>query len=300
VGEFDKGVSGAEMDKILNIPDVKGTETYDPTKTTYTAGNYVNLDSAKTRAKKLSEQGFNTEVVKYDGKKFNTIPNTKTAATQQVVKNGKVIFRVQLGAFKSKVSESAFKGVQVVRFDGQDGLVRYAVGAVDNYKQAQELKISMRDKGFTDAFVTAYKDGARVSVSDLVGADEFKKLAVDSAQKQNATEQKKVEPVKEKIVALKDSSNLNDLKIYVQVGLFAGEPPVEVQKIFATIPDLKVETTEQGLKRYLSREFKNPTEASAYKESLKAQGLPDSFLIAFYKGVKINMTSAIQYYEKMK
>jgi hypothetical protein len=260
----------------------------------------VNLDSAKARAKKLSEQGFNTEVVKYDGKKFNNIPNTKTAATQTVVKNGKVVYRVQLGAFKNKVSEASFKGVQVVRFDGQDGLVRYAVGSVDNYKQAQELKMTMRDKGFADAFVTAYKDGARVSVSDLVGADEFKKVTVDSTQKQNGAENKKVDETSTQIVAPKDSANLAFLKIYVQVGLFAGEPPADVQAIYATIPDLKIETTDQGLKRYLSREFKNPAEAAAYKESLKAQGLQDSFLIAFYKGVKINMTTAIQYYEKMK
>ena len=74
----------------------------------------------------------------------------------------------------------------------------------------------------------------------------------------------------------------------------------QIQKILETITDLKIETTEQGLKRYLTGEFENPAEASAYKESLKAKGLQDSFLIAFYKGVKINMTTAIQYYEKMK
>ncbi|MFZ9848127.1 MAG: DUF6089 family protein, partial [Flavobacteriales bacterium] len=130
VGEFDKGVSTKEMDKILNIPDVKGTETFDPNKTTYTAGNYVSLDSAKVRAKKLSDQGFNTEVVKYDGTQFKQIPNTKIAAKQDAVKDGKVVYRVQLGAFKNKVNEAVFKGVQVVRFDGQDGLVRYAVGSL--------------------------------------------------------------------------------------------------------------------------------------------------------------------------
>ena len=301
VGEFDKGVSGAEMDKILNIPDVKGTETYDPTKTTYTAGNYVNLDSAKVRAKKLSEQGFNTEVVKYDGKKFNNIPNTKNAAAQTVVKDGKVVYRVQLGAFKNKVNESVFKGVQVVRFDGQDGLVRYAVGSLNNYKEAQELKMSMREKGFNDAFVTAYKDGARVSVSDLVNPDEFKKIANDSTQKQSTkAATNSVNKEVNTAPISKDSTNLSSLKIYVQVGLFAGEPPANIQAIFATIPDLKVEITDQGLKRYLSREFKDPAEAAAYREELKAKGLQDSFLIAFYKGVKINMTTAIQYYEKMK
>ena len=273
------------MDKILTIPDVKGTETFDPTKTTYTAGNYVSLDSAKVRAKKLSDQGFNTEVVKYDGKQFKQIPNTKVAAKQEVVKDGKVVYRVQLGAFKNKVSESAFKGVQVVRFDGQDGLVRYAVGSLANYTQAQDLKLMMRDKGFTDAFVTAYKDGARVSVADLVGAEEFKKAPIDTAQKQKVSksqelekelnqEKKAVETPVQSSIAPKDSTNLKFLKIQVQVGLFSGEPPVEIQKILETITDLKIETTEQGLKRYVTGEF--------------------------YRGVKINMTTAIQYYEKMK
>jgi hypothetical protein len=311
VGEFEKGVSNKDMDKILTIPDVKGTETFDPNKTTYTAGNYVSLDSAKARAKKLSDQGFNTEVAKYDGKQFKQIPNTKVAAKQEVVKDGKVVYRVQLGAFKNKVNEAAFKGVQVVRFDGQDSLVRYAVGSLANYTQVQDLKLMMRDKGFADAFVTAYKDGARVSVADLVGAEEFKKAPIDTAQKQKVSksqepekelnqEKKAVETPVQSSIAPKDSTNLKFLKIQVQVGLFAAEPPVEIQKILETITDLKIETTEQGLKRYLTGEFENPAEASAYKESLKAKGLQDSFLIAFYKGVKINMTTAIQYYEKMK
>jgi len=309
VGEFDKGVSNKDMDKILNIPDVKGTETSEPNKTTYTAGNYVSLDSAKARAKKMSNQGFSTEVVKYDGTQFKQIPNTKVAAKQEVVKDGKVVYRVQLGAFKNKVSEKSFKGVQVVRFDGQDSLVRYAAGSLDNYKQAQELKISMRNEAFTDAFVTAYKDGVRISVADLVGADEFKNVPVDTTQKQisskqntevKVVEEKKVDEAPKQTSTSKDSVNLAFLKIHVQVGLFAAEPPAEVQKILSTIPDLKIETTEQGLKRYITGEFKNPAEASAYKESLKAKGLQDSFLIAFYRGVKINMTTAIQYYEKMK
>jgi len=169
----------------------------------------------------------------------------------------------------------------------------------------------MRDKGFADAFVTAYKDGARVSVADLVGAEEFKKAPIDTAQKQKVSksqepekelnqEKKAVETPVQSSIAPKDSTNLKFLKIQVQVGLFAAEPPVEIQKILETITDLKIETTEQGLKRYLTGEFENPAEASAYKESLKAKGLQDSFLIAFYKGVKINMTTAIQYYEKMK
>ena len=306
VGEFDKGVSNKEMDKILNIPDVKGTETYDPNKTTYTAGNYVSLDSAKARAKRLNNQGFNTEVVKYNGKKFDNVPNTKGTANPVVVKDGKVVFRVQLGAFKNRVTEVAFRGEQVVRFDGQDGFVRYATGSFDNYSQAAEHKYKMRDKGFSDAFVTAYKDGARVPIGDVVNQEEFQKTQIDSVQKkttlpknevQKEIEQKQVQSIKSTV---KDSAALASLKIYVQVGLFAGEPPAETQKIFATISDLRIETTEQGLKRYLTGDFKNPADALAYKESLKAKGINDAFLIAYYNGVKISVATAVQQYERLK
>ena len=306
VGDLDKGVSNKEMDKILNIPDVKGTETYNPNKTTYTAGNYVSLDSAKSRAKQLNNQGFSTEVVKYNGKKFDNVPNTKAAANPIVVKDGKVVFRVQLGAFKNRVSDAAFRGEQVVHFDGQDGLVRYATGSFESYSQAAEHKYKLREKGFTDAFVTAYKDGARVPIGDVVNQEEFQKTQIDSVQKKSVLPKNEVQKeIEQKQVqsnagAVKDTAALAKLKIYVQVGLFAGEPPAETQIIFATIPDLRIETTEQGLKRYLTGDFKNPADALAYRDSLKAKGITDAFLIAYYNGVKISVATAAQQYERLK
>lgn len=403
VGEFDKGVSTKDMDKILNIPDVVGTSTVDPSKTTYTAGMYNTLDSAKARSKQLNEGGFNTEVVEFDGKKFKNVPGTKSEATQQVVKTNKVVFRVQLGAFKNKVSDAAFRGEHVVEFKGNDGLMRYATGSFDNYKSCAEHKIKMKEKGFSDAFITAYKDGEKVSVTELVNPDEFKKTKPDSVtvktpktNLQKEIEQKKVQeqpistpsgtvykvqvvavavsagkpeaankiadleievadtlrrymsgnfkdfseaqkrkdeitsmgfpgayvvaykdgkraplspaiseptginPVETKYDNKKDSINLALLEIHVQVGLFSQEPPEEIKKIFATIPDLKIETTPQGLKKYSAGNFKNPSEAAAYKESLKAKGLQDAFLVAYYQGIKINLATAIQYYEKRK
>ncbi|MFM7023707.1 MAG: hypothetical protein ACKOXB_12095 [Flavobacteriales bacterium] len=412
VGEFDKGASGEEMNKLLSISDVQSTAMSNPERTLMTAGKYDTQEEAKKRATQLNEQGFATEIVKFDkdGKNVQNIPGTKSAAKQTEVSTQAVVYRVQLGAFRNKVSPNAFRGVKVISFEGKDKLFRYATGSFESYKQAQEHKTKMREQGFSDAFVAAYKDGDRVPITDLVKPDEF--IRVESSPEKTTPEkivpktevekeivEKKVHeqkaPAKDSAVIYKvqvaavavasgqseeakkipelqievandyrrylsgSFTNFNDavkrkeemvkagypgayvvsyqngkrvsvtptvdentirpseientkssqdtgkvdvstLKIHVQVGLFAGEVPADVKAIFATIPDLKTETTPQGLKRYTAGEFKNPAEAAAYKESLKAKGLKDAFLIAFYNGIKINLATAMNYYERRR
>jgi len=403
VGEFEKDVPSKEVDKLLSIPDVQGTTTLDPSKTIYTAGQYKDEADAKKRATQLNEQGFNTELVKHDGKKFQDVPNTKAKATQTEVSTNAVVYRVQLGAFKNKVSTAAFKGINVVSFEGKDLLVRYATGSFDAYTKAQEHKLKMRGNGFADAFVAAYKDGDRISITDLVKANEYvagsevktekvapkseiekeiiaKKveekvvvadpvkvvykvqLAAASVTAEQSEETKQIpqleievannyrrylsgsfdnfaDAVKRKeemakkgfpnayVVSYQNGKrisiapavdentirpsevqggsdtakfDISSLKIQVQVGLFSLEVPADIKVIFDGIADLKMEITPQGLKRYVSGDYKNPGEAVAYKESLKAKGLKDAFLIAHFKGEKITLANAIHYYENKK
>ncbi len=410
VGEFEKGASGEEMNKLLSISDIQTTNTVNPNKTVVTAGKYDSEAEAKKRAAQLNEQGIATEIVKFgdDGKTIKNMPNSKGEAKQASVNTQAVVYRVQLGAFRNKVSTAAFKGNNVVSFEGKDKLFRYATGSFAGYKQAQEHKAKMRSQGFTDAFVAAYKDGDRVQITDLVKPDEFvedkretapekvvvpktevekeivtkkviekvqpkvdsgkviykvqlaavavtstqseeikkvpelqielannyrrylsgnftnftdavkrkeemakagypgayvvsyqndKRVAVSPSRDENMIHDSEIENTK---AADTSKVDISTLKIQVQVGLFSGEIPAEVKAIFEGISDIKIETTPQGLKRYTTGDFKNPAEAAAYKESLKAKGLKDAFLIAYYKGIKINLASAMNYYEKRK
>ena len=81
---------------------------------------------------------------------------------------GHIQFRVQLAASPQPI-ETNFAHwrevgylVQVVQ---EDGLYKYQARNFDTLDAASEARAQLRQRGFTDAFVVAYKDGLRISVT---------------------------------------------------------------------------------------------------------------------------------------
>ncbi len=87
-----------------------------------------------------------------------------------VVKDDKVIFRVQIETSETKVplNSSRFKGVQVWEYQ-QDKLYKYTAGTFENdYEGATKYKNEMREKGFQYAFVVAFQNGERISLDKAI------------------------------------------------------------------------------------------------------------------------------------
>ncbi len=84
-----------------------------------------------------------------------------------------VVFKVQIGAFKEQVPiEIANKFILLAKrgvknFTDENGLTVYTIGIVTSYDDAVFLKEEAIAKGIPDAFILAYKDGKKVSVSDV-------------------------------------------------------------------------------------------------------------------------------------
>ena len=86
-----------------------------------------------------------------------------------------ITYRIQIGAFNKAVSDEVFAGVDnIILFTDKDGLVRYMTGLFPEYKNAIDCQMQMKERGFDDAFVVAYKNGERISLNVAIQSEQDK------------------------------------------------------------------------------------------------------------------------------
>jgi hypothetical protein len=188
LGSFDSPASQSDVDKILSIPNVKSLEIKNPDKTLYVLGVYDNQNDAKNVVLQLLNQGIVAEVLRYEKGAMKDVNPTSLFTPEEIleisnqknnpkeIKTDKVIYRVQIGAFAKKIPLSTFKGVNIILFKSPKGLNKYVSGSFLTYAQAFEYKKTLKAKGYSDAFIVAFKDGKTVKISDLVSKDEYLEL----------------------------------------------------------------------------------------------------------------------------
>ncbi len=416
MGSFKTNVTNDQVNNILSLPDIESIETHNPEMTTYVLGTYDSPEDAKKRVEDLVRKGLNPAIVKIKNGKikelelnvvFDDIGIKKLTMLKEnakQVKTDEVVFRVQLGAYRSKIDMNIFQGVNTLSFPTSGGVTKYVTGSFITYQQAYIHKIDMRRMGFSGSFVVAYKDGKRIKVTDLVNQEKYKKvkesvspiekeldkinneesslkikklkspevsfkvqigaykgdemadklaqfsnlemevygnykryisgdfqtyLEADNHKKEivekgfgeacvvayNGGERVQTPGSKSNVITQDDLSNkvvepkessliptyqLSKVSIMVQVGLFRGEIPVELSERYAGLPDLTKQVTNYGVIRYMTGNFKNTSEAAAYKEELIKTGFPDAFLVAYYANQRVTMQEIVEILKELK
>ncbi len=81
-----------------------------------------------------------------------------------------VVFKVQIATSSKKLEliPANFNGVEGVEIYEAGGLYRYTVGKEKNMTDANILQVSLRAKGYKDAFVVVFSDGKRVAISEAI------------------------------------------------------------------------------------------------------------------------------------
>lgn len=295
LGSFKTDVPSEEINKIASIPDVESMETFNPNLTTYAVGNFNSANEAQERMEELIVKGFKPELIKYEDGKVKVIDVVSVfdkltlqrlsvlSDETKLIKTDEVVFRVQLGAYRGKIKESVFKGVQTLSFPTSGGITKYVTGSFGTYQQAYIHKLTMKSMGFAGAFVVAYKDGKRIKVTDLVNQEKFeqvKKVASPIEQ-----EYRKVE---EEVIQTK--ANLNSetktpkVSYRVQVGAYkVGEEPTELSQF----PNIEMEIYGQ-YKRYLSGDFLTYSQANNHKSEVKSSGFDGAFVVAYSNGQRVS------------
>lgn len=80
-----------------------------------------------------------------------------------------IVFKVQIGAFRNAIPQEAFGDMSPVTGETLDnGLTRYTAGMFVGFDGAASAKDKVRERGYRDAFVVAYRDGRRIPLGEAM------------------------------------------------------------------------------------------------------------------------------------
>ncbi len=268
VGSEVTGITEAQMQQLLSIPDIRTMESGDTI--SFVVGGYDALPEAIRRQLALKKEGIEGHVVAQDGERIVEVPGEVAAtaagmgaATESEERNNKTLVRVQLGAFRNKLSRNIFAGItDLVTIKGDDGLVRYYTGVFTDINKAATHKVEMLGRGFGGAFLVAFKNGKRVSLKEagakLTGPESLKNKPVNGITK-------------------------DDIRYKVQLGSFAGNVPEDVKNTYREIGNISHLVGAQDT-RYYYGSFKSRAEANDALRAIQEKGITDAFVVGDLKG----------------
>lgn len=319
LGEFKSGVPPETINKFLSIKDINSVTTSDSV-TVYSAGRFYSYKEAEERKKQLEAEGItDASIALHKNNKFTTVSaavngdqEMKVLAEKQknegglgiinsdgtvtkpktedggaVKEPGKefagegVIYRVQVGAYKRKLSKQIFSGLpDLVTVTSENGVTKYLTGTFTDYNEAAKHKVDLLVKGYQGAFVVAFKDGKRANLNET---------GVKYVQPKTEEEENKERSDNEQNAINKDLVTFK-----VQVGVFKNEVPADILEKFSKIKGLEGERTPEGLTRYTVGGYKTYAEAVKQKNELKQAGIEGAFVVAFFKDRLIDVQEGIE------
>ncbi|MHB8261303.1 MAG: SPOR domain-containing protein [Bacteroidia bacterium] len=298
---YHGGIPADEMAYLLSIGDVKSFNIGDTT-VVYTAGNYEDVRKAISRRDEYRGEGLKSARVGYfkgedyfslsdaelekEVKAANKKDNSQSIATNENANNStnssnsnKIIYRVQLGAYKNKLSQNMFKHAgKVIELQTEDGYYRYASGAFNTLTDAASHRAELAYEGYEDAFITAYQNGKRIPL-DKAGA-----TFEDRTYKENLNENAHTgSTIDKSLVSFK-----------IQLGALKKPNDTSLDEQLKELKDVDKEPTTSGMMRITAGEFKNYNDAVKYKNTLTEKGISGAFVIGTFRGNVISIQEALE------
>jgi hypothetical protein len=286
--QVEEGVelSSEMIERILSIPDVKTVDQ--DGKTLYIIGNYSDLVKAVERKINLEADGImgivvadqdgrvidytaESQTIETDLKKITTVDadyeDKLNAPTEDVV------YRVQIGAFQNPLNKDVFTNVRdIIMIKGEDGLTRYVSGSFTNLEAAANRKVDLLLSGFEGAFITAYRSGKRITLTEagvIVSGADSKTQEVASP-----------------------AFDASKVKFRVQIAAYQDEVPTEMLDKFISLGKVKPVRAAGVTTRYVHGEFNSYDEALKVRNGLLDKGFPDAFVVGDFNGQIISAQEA--------
>ena len=298
LGKFKGGVPSDVLAYFLSVGDINSIN-YGDSLFIYTAGSYDDIKLANQRLDEFKSEGLKEAKIGYflgeqyaafeDGELKKELGKvTKQEVTKDSSnlisipkKNNEVFYRVQLGAYKNKLSPAMFKNAgNVIELVSEEGYHRYVTGSYQSIEEAATARAELVLEGYPDAFISAYKQGKRISLSEAGATFENK----EDVKAENLDESKVTTGTIDKEL----------VSFRIQIGSLKREnDPIFLERI-KDLNNIEKMPTSLGLIRYLTGNFKSYNEAVSAKNKLAEEGFSDAFVIATFKGEIISIQEATE------
>jgi len=307
LARYSGAIPSDEMSFLLSIGDINSTTLDDGTTVVYTSGKFKKIATAlKSRAEFVKMGNSNAGVSKIKGKVItklsddevakllaqetnvitdpkNPIDSAKTNTTFETLPlegfgPDDIVYRVQLGAFKNKISASVFNtSAGVLELKSGESVFRYVTKGFKTIEEAASVRADLVIQGYSDAFVTAYKGGKRIPMSQT-------KATMTKGYKEDLNENKMFSSVDKKLVVFK-------------IQLCPNLRPAQVataEEKYKDIKDLQKQGTTTGRIRLMSGGFAGYDAAQKYRNELETKGFNEAFVIATFKDELISIQEALE------
>lgn len=262
-------MSSDQISRMLSISDLKSEES--ATGIYYYIGNFDNPIEALSRKEEINELGIESHLVYNKAGKIENVDKADVDILKPVVNPSdldpnQIVFRVQIGAYRSKLSKDVFSDVsELLVIEGNDGLTRYMAGSFPTIQDAAEYKIDLLLKGFEGAFVTSYRAGKRITLKEAgatVNSEE------DIVSKEEAS----------------GSINSDFVDFTIQLGSFDGRVPAEVLSDYMSLGNVRPLRGSNGTTKYVYSKFETQKEAIDALRTLNEKGFGDAFVVGEFNG----------------
>ncbi len=231
-----------------------------------------------------------------------------------------LVFKVQIGAFRNPIPQDHFKGFAPIMVENTgNGIKRYTAGFFKTINMAVEAKNSIKTIGYNDAFVVAFYNGKRISITEArakLGETPNTENAIASSASTPTDEiannntvnevnntlsepvtSNKLPEVESNYEEVNDGVSTDVHKIEgvfftIQVGVYS--KPVTADQLSNVTP-LNSEKIANGLIRYTSGVHKTLDDANSAKDRIRTLGISDAFVIAYANGNRVKVSEALDY-----
>ncbi len=229
-----------------------------------------------------------------------------------------LVYRVQVGAFKNALPDHVFKEFSPISTEQipESDITRFLAGFFPTQASAQAAQKEIIDLGYNDAFVIAYVDGERISLTEankLLKSKLQKEKSIDEIafeiNQNNVLRAKEIEPTKvdystiEELDYNKDEFSVlatplerySGLFFTVQIGAY--QKPISADRLKNEKP-VYTFRLETGQIRYMIGMFTDLTSARTRERELLEKNFSGAYVTAYYQGKRISIAQAMDLLDK--
>ncbi|MCB0430872.1 MAG: PD40 domain-containing protein [Flavobacteriales bacterium] len=208
-----------------------------------------------------------------------------------------IVYTVQVGVYSKALKAGDLNGLSPIYTESlSNGTTRYTTGKFTNLEAAAAAKRDAVNKGVTDAFVIAFRDGKRISLGEagnVSGSNGTTNTPVTGGSENN-TSSGGTKPPADIFEAI--SSNESGVVFRVQIGAYRQAVPSDLVDLWSSQLKRKVKTyrTPEGVTLYSVGDERSYNGASTLKAEVAAKGLEGAFIAAYEDGKPVSMQRAMQ------